>query len=382
MSHIAIKDQNVRDFSELMAPQESSSATRAGLILLHGPPGIRTAYPFRRDRVLLGRDPDVDLQIADAAVSRRHAVMEHCDGAWVLRDLGSKHGTFVDGRRVAEALLDASQILRFGGCLFRFSPAEVEGYARHNFGGDNVRPLIGLERVQPGSLVGGYRMQQGALTPLQCLVVLGAGVVILGERGTQKARYARKVHTWRGRRGPFSSIDGASSLWSTLADLDLEDGTLFLDNADHLTPEDVAALRLSFQGRPPAAAACAGPYRSQIGARGAGPADVIVGLCHADRPAAHLATPEPAYTVTIPPLRERKEDLRAHARQILHELGRPDVALEADFMLALVHHDFPGDVQELEEILMSGAARAEGKSLGAAHLPTALRERLASLYAE
>ena len=40
---------------------------------------------------------------ADDTVSRRHAELRLHDGRWMLRDLGSSNGTWVNGRRVMEA---------------------------------------------------------------------------------------------------------------------------------------------------------------------------------------------------------------------------------------------------------------------------------------
>src|SRR5262245_37314250 len=83
---MATGDRTIRDVSTLMATRDAASVTRAGLIRVH-PLGHCTAYPFRRDQVVIGRDPDADVHIGDDGVSRRHALVERRDGAWALRDL-------------------------------------------------------------------------------------------------------------------------------------------------------------------------------------------------------------------------------------------------------------------------------------------------------
>jgi two-component system NtrC family response regulator len=83
---------------------------------------------------------------------------------------------------------------------------------------------------------------------------------------------------------------------------------------------------------------------------------------------------------SIPPLRERKEDIRALCRATLQRLGRAEVEMDFHFLTGLLHHTFPGDVDELEQILDESLARCEGPMLGAAHLPLPLRERMALLY--
>jgi ABC-type multidrug transport system ATPase subunit/pSer/pThr/pTyr-binding forkhead associated (FHA) protein len=47
--------------------------------------------------VVVGRDPRCDVQLADEQVSRTHLALRHEERGWVLRDLGSRNGTCVDG---------------------------------------------------------------------------------------------------------------------------------------------------------------------------------------------------------------------------------------------------------------------------------------------
>jgi pSer/pThr/pTyr-binding forkhead associated (FHA) protein len=53
----------------------------------------------------IGRGSDADVQIGDAWVSRRHCQLDQRDGALVLRDLGSRHGTLVNRAYVSEVEL-------------------------------------------------------------------------------------------------------------------------------------------------------------------------------------------------------------------------------------------------------------------------------------
>jgi two-component system cell cycle response regulator len=65
--------------------------------------------------VLIGRDPEASLRLAeDEGVSRKHAtVTPTADGA-LLADLGSQNGTFVDGERVQQRLLQEGMKIRVG----------------------------------------------------------------------------------------------------------------------------------------------------------------------------------------------------------------------------------------------------------------------------
>ncbi len=54
-----------------------------------------------RARSLLGRHPECHVRVDSAKVSGEHAGLYWVDGGWELRDLGSRNGTYVDGRRLA-----------------------------------------------------------------------------------------------------------------------------------------------------------------------------------------------------------------------------------------------------------------------------------------
>jgi signal transduction histidine kinase len=64
--------------------------------------------------VLIGRDHDCDIRLPDRKVSRRHARVElAADGAFV-EDLGSRHGTLLNSRRVQRHSLKAGDVLQIG----------------------------------------------------------------------------------------------------------------------------------------------------------------------------------------------------------------------------------------------------------------------------
>ncbi|HET6613027.1 MAG TPA: helix-turn-helix domain-containing protein, partial [Kofleriaceae bacterium] len=71
--------------------------------------------------------------------------------------------------------------------------------------------------------------------------------------------------------------------------------------------------------------------------------------------------------ITVPPLRERSEDLPALAAALLAELGRP-LALLPGTLQVLASHDWPGNVRELKNALASASALADGAVLEPRHL--------------
>ena len=70
-------------------------------------------------RLLLGRAPGCQLVFDDDTVSRRHAELRMVDGRWILRDLNSANGTWVNGRQVMEAEVAPGDDVQLGCCAFR-----------------------------------------------------------------------------------------------------------------------------------------------------------------------------------------------------------------------------------------------------------------------
>jgi hypothetical protein len=80
--------------------------------------GQRQEFPADK-RVQFGRHPDCEVSFdpnKDIDASSRHAEIRNLDAGWVLVDLGSSNGTYVDGHRVTEAPIahDAPVAIEFG----------------------------------------------------------------------------------------------------------------------------------------------------------------------------------------------------------------------------------------------------------------------------
>jgi Protein of unknown function (DUF3662)/FHA domain len=73
------------------------------------------AVPLGPDPVLIGRDPQNDVVLDDRRVSRKHAEVRLRLGRYTLYDLQSTNGTYVNGRRVAEKVLEDGDKISIGG---------------------------------------------------------------------------------------------------------------------------------------------------------------------------------------------------------------------------------------------------------------------------
>jgi hypothetical protein len=94
---------------------------------------VRTARTGETLRI--GRAADNALRLDHASVSRTHAELFEADGAWRVRDLDSKNGTFFDGRRVTDdTLLDKLGWLRVGDVHCEFGLLSDEAVAAEEAG--------------------------------------------------------------------------------------------------------------------------------------------------------------------------------------------------------------------------------------------------------
>ncbi len=99
----------------------------SAILEVQDPDGTRTRHPFRHPRVAVGRTRDNDLSLADEGVSHRHCEFVSREGWFLVRDLGSQNGTWVNGRRVGEARLRDGDEVRIGATSIRVS---VQGGVR------------------------------------------------------------------------------------------------------------------------------------------------------------------------------------------------------------------------------------------------------------
>ncbi|MFC2030230.1 FHA domain-containing protein [Chloroflexota bacterium] len=121
-------------------------------------------FPLERSMICIGRTGDNDLTLPEHGVSRRHASIRRVSQGWLLTDLGSTNGTYVEGRRIGEAhLLQPGERVAIGSSVFLVQQATEEpappGAGRQG----------GTARLSP------VVMAVGAI----CLVLLLIGLVLL-----------------------------------------------------------------------------------------------------------------------------------------------------------------------------------------------------------
>jgi pSer/pThr/pTyr-binding forkhead associated (FHA) protein len=82
-------------------------------------------YELKVDRTTVGRVSDNAFEIPEASVSSHHAEIILRGNDVVIRDLGSTNGTFINGEKITEAVLNPGQTLRFGTVEMRLDTGEA-----------------------------------------------------------------------------------------------------------------------------------------------------------------------------------------------------------------------------------------------------------------
>src|SRR5260370_11812049 len=106
-------------------PAKGAAAVRGPHLTGQMPDGKWLQFPLGV-RATLGRHPDNAVRLADREVSKEHASIERLGSQFLLRDLGSSNGTFVNGRRIRELKLKGGDEVVLGNFRLTFHAARSE----------------------------------------------------------------------------------------------------------------------------------------------------------------------------------------------------------------------------------------------------------------
>jgi hypothetical protein len=113
----ALEEYNLRPMNTpTMRPQPAAGAAAANpaWLLVNVKPEINEKHTLKGDSVMVGRDRSCAIVLAHPAVSRRHARITLSGTSYVLEDLKSANGTYVNNTRVERAKLKPGDVVRFG----------------------------------------------------------------------------------------------------------------------------------------------------------------------------------------------------------------------------------------------------------------------------
>jgi pSer/pThr/pTyr-binding forkhead associated (FHA) protein len=97
----------------------------SALLVVRRGPNAGSRFLLDADATSAGRHPDSDIFLDDVTVSRRHAEFRRTpEGAFLVRDVGSLNGTYVNRERIDQALLTNGDEVQVGKYRLRFHASE------------------------------------------------------------------------------------------------------------------------------------------------------------------------------------------------------------------------------------------------------------------
>ena len=347
-------------------------------------------------RVLLGRGPErrasidgqvLEVQVPDAAISTGHAEISLEGGRWRLKDLRSRNGTLVDSRRVEEQVLEDGALIQLGGTFFTFHAARERSEPPVLDSVDLVPGPTGLKTFSPA--------MQRVLRRLEAVAPSRVPVLLQGESGTGKELLARALHAISGRTGDFVALN-CGAIPPNLVEGELfgyrkgafsgadrdhpglirasSGGTLFLDEIGDLPAQAQAALLRVLQESEVLQVGSVRPQRLDLRVVAATHRDLE--QLTAEKLFRHdLLARLDGITLAIPSLRERPEDVPLLVASLLERLSPgPAASFSPAAVEALLLHDWPLNIRELENALSAALALSGGDQVELEHLPRALAE--------
>ena len=330
------------------------------------------------------------LRLTDPAVSKFHVELVAASGGVVVIDHGSTNGTYAGAVRIDRGVVPPGTVLRLGDTKLRVddaAPGRVELHTEDALGG----------------VIGRAPAMRKLMAQVAKAAASDVSVLVTGESGTGKELIARALHDLGPRKDrPFVTVD-CGSLPPTLIASELfghergaftgadrahvgafeaaAGGTVFLDEIGELQPAVQATLLGVLERR----------RLRRLGSRTEIAVDVrIVAATHRDlRAEVNAGTFRldlfyrlAVVTLTVPPLRERRDDIPLLVEHFLRDAGwdQPVAALiSPPAMDALSRLHLAGNVRELRNLVEAAVAMGEPPDAGVAApapSPTALTAEL------
>ncbi len=340
-----------------MEPGKPLGENELRLLVIEG--DTARAYPLpARGTLIVGRAEECDIRIDHPSLSRKHAQIEVDRGIWI-KELGSTNGTRLGGRRLRpeeRVPLPPGELVEIGPIV-----AVVQGSSGDSATTINENDTGAMERVRR----------------LCDKIALGTlSVLVLGETGAGKEVLAERLHEKSPRKDkPFLRLNCAA-LSEQLFESELfghergaftgavvakpglletaHQGTVFLDEVGELTPTMQVKLLRVIERR----------EVLRVGGLKATSIDVrFVSATHRDladmvktgRFRADLYFRLNGISMTVPPLRERRDEILKLAREFAAETCKanrlPVVDLARETLVVLERYDWPGNIRELRNVM-------------------------------
>jgi transcriptional regulator with GAF, ATPase, and Fis domain len=353
--------------------------------------GITKEHTFDQVDITIGSAEDNDIALTDDTVSRNHCRIYQAGNSYLVQDLGSTNGTFVDQVRIKEAYLKPGSTVELGNTSVQFQSYDEEIH---------ISPLSD-ERF--GDIIGASRDMRSIFGVLEKISPSDATIVIEGETGTGKEVVANTIHK-KSRRvdKPFIVFD-CSAVPANLIESELfghekgsftgaimarpglfelaHGGTIFLDELGELSIELQPKLLRVLETREVRRVGGARPMKVDVRIIAATNRSLEEEV-RAGRFREDLFYRLSVVRLHLPPLRERREDIPLLARHFLKN-GRFNKGMDGhrkigqmsrDVMEALRGYDWPGNVRELLNVIERAVSFADTDTIELVDLPKNLVE--------
>lgn len=333
-------------------------------------------HDIPRDRpFIIGSSPEASLPLEDDTVSRFHLELVSGELSVRARDLGSTNGSFHQDARFRELELFPGAALRVGQTELRIR-ADAEQAS-----------LPPSEATAFGGMLGRSLEMRRVFALLERAAQTDATVLVTGETGTGKEVVAEVLHQASRRRDKPLVVVDCSAIPAPLVESELfghvrgaythavsdrlgafreaDGGTVFLDELGELPLELQPRLLRVLETQ----------TVKPVGSNTYHPVDVrivaatnrnLVEMVRQRRFRSDLYFRLAVIRVSLPPLRDRREDIPLLARHFARALspsGRT-LTIRPEAMAALISHDWPGNVRELRNVLQQAVSlSAESLSL-------------------
>ena len=374
--------------------------------------GRTIRFPLRDDlnEITAGSVPENTLYLPYKGVSRRHFSIHKTPDGWLLRDQKSTNGTRLNGSLVTESIINVGDRIDAGvvevtvqyfGSEKLIQLHEERSIPRK----DSTEDLSGVSELEeestltfrkivfPEGIVPGRSSQiVDIYQKIHSLSNSDVSVLLLGETGVGKEGIAKMLHL-SGKRcaGPFIAVNCAA-IPSELVESELfgiregvatsvtqrkgkiilaDKGTLFLDELSACPIEFQAKLLRAVEEKLVYPVGEHNPVKVDfrlISATNVKPSELILsGKLRQD-----LYHRVASVEIEIPPLRDRREDIKPTVRGLLQQMvkkeNKPIAGISRKLMSALVSYSYPGNVRELVNILNSMVALAHQGEILDVHL--------------
>jgi transcriptional regulator with GAF, ATPase, and Fis domain len=359
--------------------------------LVYDDDGRQTERTFDQGQIRIGAMDDNDVVIRDDTVSRYHCRIVQEDTGYVLYDLSSTNGTFVNKVRIREAFLKP-------GCTVQLGQSEMKFYA-----GEEEVEIVPSRKDHCGDLVGKSAKMREIYSILEKIAPTNTTVVIEGETGTGKEVVAQTIHKLSLRaNGPLMVFD-CGAVPENLIESELfghekgsftgaimtrqglfemaDGGTVFLDELGELPLDLQPKLLRALEQREIRRVGSNRPLKVDvriIAATNRNLEDEV----RAGRFRQDLFYRLSVVRLILPPLRERADDIPALVRHFLRNAqynksadGQPRVkTVSREAMEVLQAYRWPGNVRELVNAVERAVSFAEAEALEARDLPEHIRD--------